>query len=155
MPSWKEGSFTDLTRWANAACGSSWKLSFSNASSWRFCLRALVAVSSTLTWAELRPRPTVILIKMIKNFFSHLFPSCYLSSLPASVLHNHAHYLECILIISSGCKQGQVVSVMGCDGGTIPRRDELVKLKKKAEKVWSKLLVCIYFQWNLWPSRGP
>lgn len=24
---------------------------------------------------------------------------------------------------------------MGCDGGTIPRRDEMVKLKKKAEKV--------------------
>lgn len=24
---------------------------------------------------------------------------------------------------------------MGCDGGSIPRRDELVKLKKKAEKV--------------------
>lgn len=24
---------------------------------------------------------------------------------------------------------------MGCDGGSIPRRDEMVKLKKKAEKV--------------------
>ena len=24
---------------------------------------------------------------------------------------------------------------MGCDGGTIPRRDEMVKLKKKAQKV--------------------
>lgn len=24
---------------------------------------------------------------------------------------------------------------MGCDGGTIPRRDEMVKVKKKAEKV--------------------
>lgn len=24
---------------------------------------------------------------------------------------------------------------MGCDGGTIPRRDELVRLKKKPEKV--------------------
>lgn len=24
---------------------------------------------------------------------------------------------------------------MGCDGGTIPRRDELVKTKKKAEAV--------------------
>lgn len=29
---------------------------------------------------------------------------------------------------------------MGCDGGTIPRRDELVRLKKKPEQVnnWSK-----------------
>lgn len=26
-------------------------------------------------------------------------------------------------------------SIMGCDGGTIPKRDEMVKLKKKAEKV--------------------
>ena len=26
-------------------------------------------------------------------------------------------------------------SRMGCDGGTIPRRDEMVKVKKKAEKV--------------------
>ena len=26
---------------------------------------------------------------------------------------------------------------MGCDGGTIPRRDEMVKLKKKAEKVFN------------------
>ena len=25
--------------------------------------------------------------------------------------------------------------IMGCDGGSIPRRDEMVKLKKKAEKV--------------------
>lgn len=25
---------------------------------------------------------------------------------------------------------------MGCDGGTIPTRDELVRLKKKPEKVW-------------------
>jgi hypothetical protein len=24
---------------------------------------------------------------------------------------------------------------MGCDGGTIPKRDELVRIKKKAEKV--------------------
>ena len=24
---------------------------------------------------------------------------------------------------------------MGCDGGSIPRRDEMVKVKKKAEKV--------------------
>ena len=24
---------------------------------------------------------------------------------------------------------------MGCDGGSIPRRDEMVKLKKKAQKV--------------------
>jgi hypothetical protein len=28
---------------------------------------------------------------------------------------------------------------MGCDGGTIPKRDELVKTKKKAEKVCSIL----------------
>lgn len=28
---------------------------------------------------------------------------------------------------------------MGCDGGTIPRRDELVKLKKKPEQVKSRL----------------
>lgn len=29
----------------------------------------------------------------------------------------------------------KVVIIMGCDGGSIPRRDELVKLKKKEEKV--------------------
>lgn len=28
---------------------------------------------------------------------------------------------------------------MGCDGGTIPRRDELVKTKKKAEAVSASL----------------
>lgn len=27
---------------------------------------------------------------------------------------------------------------MGCDGGSIPRRDEMVKLKKKAQKVSEK-----------------
>ncbi len=27
---------------------------------------------------------------------------------------------------------------MGCDGGTIPRRDELVRVKKKPEQVWKK-----------------
>lgn len=31
---------------------------------------------------------------------------------------------------------------MGCDGGTIPRRDEMVKLKKKAEKVSHFLAPC-------------
>lgn len=29
---------------------------------------------------------------------------------------------------------------MGCDGGTIPRRDELVRLKKKPEQVGTYLL---------------
>ena len=28
---------------------------------------------------------------------------------------------------------------MGCDGGSIPRRDEMVKLKKKAEKVNTRM----------------
>ncbi len=32
---------------------------------------------------------------------------------------------------------------MGCDGGTIPRRDEMVKLKKKAEKVTKCISLCI------------
>jgi len=36
---------------------------------------------------------------------------------------------------------------MGCDGGTIPRRDELVKLKKKAEKVW-KVIGIYSFKFN-------
>ena len=35
---------------------------------------------------------------------------------------------------------------MGCDGGSIPRRDELVKTKKKAEKVDSnELLKTLFF----------
>lgn len=29
---------------------------------------------------------------------------------------------------------------MGCDGGTIPKRDELVKTKKKPEQVWKREL---------------
>ena len=29
---------------------------------------------------------------------------------------------------------------MGCDGGTIPKRDELVKTKKKPEKVKKKII---------------
>ena len=29
---------------------------------------------------------------------------------------------------------------MGCDGGTIPRRDELVRIKKKPEQVFYNLL---------------
>ncbi len=33
---------------------------------------------------------------------------------------------------------------MGCDGGTIPKRDELVKLRKKPEQVIA--CVRIYFQ---------
>ena len=31
--------------------------------------------------------------------------------------------------------------VMGCDGGSIPRRDEMVKLKKKAAKVRNKRVI--------------
>ena len=34
---------------------------------------------------------------------------------------------------------------MGCDGGTIPRRDEMVKLKKKAEKVKELKRIAITF----------
>lgn len=34
--------------------------------------------------------------------------------------------------------------IMGCDGGTIPRRDELVRLKKKPEQV-KNLLKNIFF----------
>lgn len=30
---------------------------------------------------------------------------------------------------------------MGCDGGTIPRRDELVRVKKKPEQVCVKMFV--------------
>jgi len=30
---------------------------------------------------------------------------------------------------------------MGCDGGTIPRRDELVRTKKKPEQVRSQLFI--------------
>lgn len=30
---------------------------------------------------------------------------------------------------------------MGCDGGTIPRRDELVRLKKKPEQVYQEILI--------------
>lgn len=45
---------------------------------------------------------------------------------------------------------------MGCDGGTIPRRDELVKLKKKPEQVWFpfnridlyNLLISLHFSDN-------
>ena len=49
-------------------------------------------------------------------------------------LHSHAHYLE--FDFNSFVRHvNKVTLVMGCDGGTIPRRDELVKLKKKAEKV--------------------
>lgn len=32
---------------------------------------------------------------------------------------------------------------MGCDGGTIPRRDELVRLKKKPEQVCLKKYILI------------
>lgn len=38
---------------------------------------------------------------------------------------------------------------MGCDGGTIPRRDEMVKLKKKAEKVRPNVTNLYH-----WPSIG-
>ena len=66
------------------------------------------------------------------NIFTNLFLFCCLSSL----LHSHAHYLELTLIISLDVVNNyEATLVMGCDGGTIPRRDELVKLKKKAEKV--------------------
>lgn len=34
---------------------------------------------------------------------------------------------------------------MGCDGGTIPRRDELVRLKKKPEQVGQIFLSSINF----------
>lgn len=33
---------------------------------------------------------------------------------------------------------------MGCDGGTIPRRDELVRLKKKPEQVEFFILIQKY-----------
>ena len=35
---------------------------------------------------------------------------------------------------------------MGCDGGSIPRRDEMVKLKKKAEKVCIKHHMARYYE---------
>ena len=35
------------------------------------------------------------------------------------------------------------LDAMGCDGGTIPRRDEMVKLKKKAQKVSSDCLTAL------------
>lgn len=35
---------------------------------------------------------------------------------------------------------------MGCDGGTIPRRDELVRTKKKPEQVYLFLTAQIIFQ---------
>lgn len=34
---------------------------------------------------------------------------------------------------------------MGCDGGTIPRRDELVRLKKKPEQVSLILCKAVWF----------
>lgn len=34
---------------------------------------------------------------------------------------------------------------MGCDGGTIPRRDELVRVKKKPEQVGIKRIDIISF----------
>lgn len=33
---------------------------------------------------------------------------------------------------------------MGCDGGTIPRRDELVRVKKKPEQVIFLFRLCIF-----------
>lgn len=33
---------------------------------------------------------------------------------------------------------------MGNDGGSIPRRDELVRMKKKPEEVYCKCLFCQY-----------
>ena len=48
IPSAKAGSLALAVRWAKAAWGSSWKLSFSSASSWRSCLLFRVASSSTL-----------------------------------------------------------------------------------------------------------
>lgn len=38
---------------------------------------------------------------------------------------------------------------MGCDGGTIPRRDELVRLKKKPEQVIFEFLNLIRCQASL------
>lgn len=39
---------------------------------------------------------------------------------------------------------------MGCDGGSIPKRVEMVKLKKKDEKVRTRRALV-----RLWPSWGP
>ena len=33
---------------------------------------------------------------------------------------------------------------MGCDGGTIPTRDELVRVKKKPEQVSDICFVCLF-----------
>lgn len=41
------------------------------------------------------------------------------------------HYFNCL---------NPNIFIMGCDGGTIPRRDELVRLKKKPEQVIFSIL---------------
>ena len=38
---------------------------------------------------------------------------------------------------------------MGCDGGTIPRRDELVRLKKKPEQVNIAFFIIIFVVVNI------
>ena len=48
-------------------------------------------------------------------------------------LHLRHKLSQCYCIDLEKAKEGQ--ERMGCDGGTIPRRDEMVKLKKKAQKV--------------------
>lgn len=44
---------------------------------------------------------------------------------------------------------------MGCDGGSIPRRDEMVKLKKKAEKASNSMKVFnVHINWALFVRLG-
>ncbi len=38
---------------------------------------------------------------------------------------------------------------MGCDGGTIPKRDELVKTKKKPEQVKDQINKIIYTKFKV------
>lgn len=42
---------------------------------------------------------------------------------------------------------------MGCDGGTIPRRDELVKVKKRPEQVCIQYVNKINCNWSFYNKK--
>lgn len=163
VPSENEGNFALLIKWANDACGSSWWLSFSNASSFLFCLLVRVASSSIRLCRSLLD--LVLLLPLAPNrrrdqqtqgneCTTHWGWREYTgdygkSSKLLTVYGNWSKYFalatpvfninlvwrecHCFLFCTTQ-------DVMGCDGGSIPRRDEMVKLKKKAEKVKTLLV---------------
>ncbi len=68
-----------------------------------------------------------LLTQHLTNWLIQHFTNCVVSKRCVNCLSRSSSFSSTKLQLGS--------TDMGCDGGTIPRRDEMVKLKKKAEKV--------------------